>query len=355
MENNPREDIARSVLSIVLREILADGTLDAAEKATLNAICQQLKIPNELFQEVVAETKAKIQADPEAGTMDPQAAYAKVQEELAANYPPEYVRQVMHRLEIAFLNRSAENPIPYSEPEAAAPVKSPPTDPPARSAQQAVPASVPPPAAAPAPAPAPAPTRPLSPAEAAEAREQEFIRLVEESWERFDEVERTNWVDDAFIGNVIAAHVANGRFLLDITSDGVIHYMLFSSKDRTRYVVRLDHTRAEDFAFARSVGHLTTVTLGYSRAFPDVSKLMTAVKSELKSNMAGAGRIEGYEDPGVIKLNHEGTTATAETSLMLELGDYIDPRTLRCDRDKLWTHFGAVYQSLQKYLEGIMA
>jgi len=188
---------------------------------------------------------------------------------------------------------------------------------------------------------------------AAEKLEQRFIGLVENSWERFDEIERTTWIDDAFIGEVIAAHLENGRFLLDLTSQGVNHYLVFRTKERIRYVVRLDHARAEDFSFAKAVGHLTTVTLGYSKAIPDMKKIISAMKSEMKSSLAGQGRIEGYEDPGVIKVNAEGTFATAETSLLLDLRDYVDLKTLKADRAKIWKDLSAAYQSLGKYLDGI--
>jgi hypothetical protein len=319
LETTPQEAIIRTVLSIVLREILADGSFDTHEKTTLTEVCKVLEIPQPLFYEVSGQIRSQLQADPNSGSLDPQTALRKVQIELSKGYSKEQVGQVMERLRTAF-----------GVPSEAAVITTPPL----------------------APTPTASPQPP--PDDPEEAREQQFIHLVEESWGRFDEVERTGWVDDAFLGNIITAHLEHGRFLLDISSDGVAHYLLFSDTNRARFIIRLDHSRAEDFAFARSVGHLTTVTLGYSNAYPDLGKIFQAMKSEFKSSLAGQGRIAGYEDPGVIKVNAEGTFATAETSLLLELKEYVHPDTLDCDRNKLWEHLGAVYQSLQKYLDGIM-
>lgn len=185
--------------------------------------------------------------------------------------------------------------------------------------------------------------------------EDRFVSLVEESWRRFDDMERTGWLDDIFIGAIITAHLDANLFLLSVQSDGSFHYLTFSDQERNRFVIRLDHRRAEDYLFSQTVGHLASCTFGVGRAYPNLSKVLTAAKAEAKSGLAGEGRVAGFSDPGVMKVDIEGTIAVCETTLLLELTEYVNKQTFEVDTEKLWLHTQAVYQSLEKYLTGIMS
>ena len=185
--------------------------------------------------------------------------------------------------------------------------------------------------------------------------EDRFIKLVEESWRRYDDIERNGWIDDVFVGSIITCHLDNGMFLLNAGSDGSSHYLMFSDRERNRNIVKVDHTRGEDYLFSKTVGHLTAVTLGVGRAYPDLRKIVRAARSEIQSELAGEGRVAGMADPGVMKVDQDNGIATCETSLLLDLSDYVSLQTLKVDREKLWLHFQATYQSLEKYLSGIMA
>jgi hypothetical protein len=187
-----------------------------------------------------------------------------------------------------------------------------------------------------------------------QALEDRFVELVEDSWRRFDDMERAGWLDDVFVGAVITAHLEAGMFLLDAKSDGSAHFLNFSDQERNRRVVRVDHRRGEDYLYAKTVGHLSGCTFGVGRAYPNISKVMAAAKAEFKSDMAGEGRVAGFNDPGVMKIDIEGTIAVCETTLLLNLEDYVDRQTLEVDTRKLWIHVQATYQSLEKYLTGIM-
>lgn len=186
-------------------------------------------------------------------------------------------------------------------------------------------------------------------------KEDRFVKLIEESWRRYDDIERNSWIDDVFVGSIVTSHYDNGLFLLNAGSDGQSHYLLFSDQQRNRSIVRVDHTRGEDYLFSKTLGHLTAVTLGVGRAYPNLQKLWRAAKSEMQGELAGEGRIAGMSDPGVMKVDQDGSIATCETSLLLDLQDYVSLETFKVDRDKLWADFQATYQSLEKYLSGIMA
>lgn len=185
--------------------------------------------------------------------------------------------------------------------------------------------------------------------------EDKFVGLVEESWRRFDDMERNSWLDDVMIGAIITAHLDRDFFLLNLASDGKSHFLTFSDKDRNRHVVKLDHTLGEDYLYSKTVGHLCCCTLGVGRSYPNMSKMFAAKKSEIKSGLSGEGRIAGMPDPGVMKVDIQGTIAVCETTLLLDVSDYVDLDSLKADTEKLWTHIQAAYQSLEKYLSGIMA
>jgi len=187
-----------------------------------------------------------------------------------------------------------------------------------------------------------------------QALEDRFVELVEESWRRYDDMERAGWLDDVFVGAVVTAHLDAGMFLLSADSDGAAHYLTFSDQERNRHVVRVDHTRGEDYLFAKTVGHLCACMFGVGRSYPNLSKVMAAAKAEFKSDMAGEGRVAGFSDPGVMKVDIEGTIAVCQTTLLLNLEDYVNKHTLEVDTRKLWIHIQAAYQSLEKYLAGIM-
>ena len=142
--------------------------------------------------------------------------------------------------------------------------------------------------------------------------------------------------------------------MLDCISDGSSHYARFVNEQRDRVVVRLMSRAGEDIVFARTIGNIAGLQLSFQRSYPDLSKVFKAVKSELKSNLANA-KTTDFPDPGVFKIDAEGTTASCETSILVDIKDYVDAQTFLPDTKKIWSHCQAVYQSLEKYLAGVMA
>jgi len=187
-----------------------------------------------------------------------------------------------------------------------------------------------------------------------QALEDRFIQLVQSSWQTYSQFERAGWLDDAMMGGLITAHLQNGFAMLDCISDGTSHYARFVNDKKDRVVVRLQSRSGEDIVFARTIGNIAGLQLSFQRSYPDVSKIIKAVKSEFKSDMA-ARQSHEFPDPGVFKIDAEGTTASCETALLIEIKDYIDKDTLLPNTGLIWSHCSAVYQSLEKYLSGVMS
>lgn len=184
--------------------------------------------------------------------------------------------------------------------------------------------------------------------------EDRFIQLVQSSWETYSQFERASWLDDAMMGGLITAHLQNGFFMLDCLSDGSSHYARFVNDQKDRVVVRLHSRAGEDIVFARTIGNIAGLQLSFQRSYSDVSRIFKAVKSEMKSDLAGRPQSD-FPDPGVFKIDAEGTTASCETSILIDIKDYVDPKTFLPNTEQIWTHCSAVYQSLEKYLAGVMS
>jgi hypothetical protein len=183
--------------------------------------------------------------------------------------------------------------------------------------------------------------------------EDRFIQLVQTSWDTYSQFERASWLDDAMMGGLITAHLQNGYFMLDCISDGSSHYARFVNENKDRVVVRLQSRAGEDIVFARTIGNIAGLQLSFQRSYPDISKVARAMKSEFKSNLGGQS--PDFPDPGVFKIDAEGTTASCETALLIEIKDYVDPNTFLPNTSLIWSHCTAVYQSLEKYLSGVMS
>lgn len=186
-----------------------------------------------------------------------------------------------------------------------------------------------------------------------QALEDRFVQLVQSSWAIHGRFERASCYDDAFMGGLISAHVKNGFSMLDCTSDGSSHYARFVNAEKERVILRLHSRSGEDIVFAQTLGNLAGLQLAYERSYNDISKIMKAVKSEIKSELGGP-KNNDFPDPGVFRIDAEGTSAICETALLIDIRDYLNMETLLPDIPKIWQHCSAVYQSLEKYLTGVM-
>ena len=73
------------------------------------------------------------------------------------------------------------------------------------------------------------PMRPSNMVNDPEELEKIFTDLVSYSWERYDEILINKSLDEVLIGLVIASNVKSGYSMIDITSDGINHYLRFEN------------------------------------------------------------------------------------------------------------------------------
>ncbi len=176
-----------------------------------------------------------------------------------------------------------------------------------------------------------------------------FVQLVDQSWKRYNEFEHNRRTDDVLIGGVIAAMVEDGYALIDLTSDGVAHYLRFEElSSRQRLIFRLQN-QSEELVTARVLGRYGRITIGYGEYVENVASLWSSLKSEIKSNFLIS------DEPGIITTDADLQAGYiyAQIPLILDLDPYFESE-YEINFTVLRQHIQATVHSLQKYLTGRM-
>ena len=146
-----------------------------------------------------------------------------------------------------------------------------------------------------------------------------FIELVETSWKMYNEQLENRKMDDLLIGGVITAMVEDGYELIDLSSDGVAHYLRFEDIDgsKDRLIFRL-RNMSEDLITAKVLGRHAHVVIGYGRQVQNAAKLWDTVKSEVKSGFLDT------DEPGAITTDADLSSGYiyAQIPLLLDLEVY---------------------------------
>ncbi len=180
-----------------------------------------------------------------------------------------------------------------------------------------------------------------------EELEQVFVSLVKASWERYDEIFRNERMDDLLVGGVIASCVEAGYLLIDLSSDGVHHYLRFEQlPSKHRLIFELTNL-TEDMVSARVLGRHARVVIGYGQMVNNVKAAWQILKAEFKSGFLDA------TEPGVITCDADLDTGYvyAQVPLLLDLDQYFG-QGYQVNYALLQQHLNATAQSLSKYLSG---
>lgn len=177
--------------------------------------------------------------------------------------------------------------------------------------------------------------------------EQVYIDLVASSWQKHEERIQNKRMDDLLIGGVIAVMVGDDYSLIDLSSDGVNHYLRFEQLSNKQRVIFRLRNMSEELVTAKVLGRHAHVVIGYGEHVQNTQTLFQTLKSEIKSSFLDTG------EPGVITTDADITAGFiyVQVPLILDLDDYfggdyeIKYTTLR-------RHIMATVQSLQKYLRG---
>lgn len=177
--------------------------------------------------------------------------------------------------------------------------------------------------------------------------EKVFVSLVGASWKRYNETIQNHHMDDLLVGAVIAATVEQGYSLIDITSDGVNHYLRFEHlPTKQRLIFQLTNL-SEDLVAAKVLGRHARAVIGYGMMVQNVSAIWSAFKAEVKSGFLDQG------EPGVITADADLATGYlyVQVPLILDVDQYVAPG-YQVNTPLLQQHIAATVHSLAKYLRG---
>ncbi len=179
-----------------------------------------------------------------------------------------------------------------------------------------------------------------------------FGKLIEKSWERHRAREQSSELDEVLVGGVITGVLDNGYKLIDLTSDGTDHYLRFEMiEDGSRVIFQLQH-RAGSLMVSKVIGQEAAVTIGYGERVKNMSKIMGAIKQEMK------GGYITQAEPGIISIDADISSqyVYVQVGMIWDINDYLDPNDpYKVLYPKLSEDLGGTLHALKKYLRGRFA
>ena len=146
---------------------------------------------------------------------------------------------------------------------------------------------------------------------------------------------------------MITSTLDAGYNLIDLTSDGTHHYLRFENfEDGSRTIFRLKQLTG-DQVYAKVLGQKANVVLGYGEKVGNISKVLSALKAELKSSFIL------NPEPGSIVVDGDLTSGYVycQVDMFWSLDDIIS-RDYSIDYSKLADWIRASNHALRKYLRG---
>jgi hypothetical protein len=182
-----------------------------------------------------------------------------------------------------------------------------------------------------------------------EELEQVFTSLVNDSWKRYNETIQNTRMDELLVGAVITSCVEQGYSLIDLTSDGVNHYLRFEHLPSKQRIIFQLTNLTEDLVSAKVLGRHARAVIGYGQMVNNVGSIFQALKAEVKSGFLDA------TEPGIITCDADLTSGYiyVQVPLILDLDQYF-LSDYHVKYPILQQHIGAVIHSLSKYLRGRM-
>jgi hypothetical protein len=180
-----------------------------------------------------------------------------------------------------------------------------------------------------------------------EELEKVFVSLVDFSWKKYNETVQNTHMDELLVGAVIASSVEQGYSLIDLTSDGVNHYLRFEHLPSKQRIVFQLTNLSEDLVSAKVLGRLARAVVGYGQMVQNAGAIWQALKAEMKSGLLDTN------EPGVITCDADLASGYiyVQVPLILDLDRYFTSG-YEVDYALLQEHIGATVHSLAKYLRG---
>lgn len=178
--------------------------------------------------------------------------------------------------------------------------------------------------------------------------DQIFVGLVQDSWRRYNEGVQNTHLDELFVGAVISSTVEQGYSLIDLTSNGVAHFLRFEYLPTKQRLIFQLHNLSEDLVAAKVLGRQARVVIGYGELISNAAAVFQALQAEAKSSA-----LLDTNEPGVITCDADLATGYIYTqiSLLFDLDQYLSVE-YQVNYQLLQQHISATVHALSKYLRG---
>lgn len=192
--------------------------------------------------------------------------------------------------------------------------------------------------------------------------DDEFISLLNRSWEMYKETEFATSIDEAMLGGVITAMVDCGFVLIDLNTasslaaanaavgvDSTVtagHHQLRFEEPQTHSRVNLSIQHlTPDPAAAKLIGHRASAIVGYGERVPNFSQVGQALRQEVQSGFIAS------PEPGTVTFDADLSSGYvyAQIDLLLELERYVDEH-LDVDHDLLRKHLASLVYTLRMFV-----
>lgn len=207
--------------------------------------------------------------------------------------------------------------------------------------------------------------------------DDEFIGLIDRSWEMYKQTELAVSIDETMLGGIIAALVDSGFVLIDLETAGAAplvttttttsttataatdaappavggvapgagHHLRFEEPSSgARVTIDIEHL-TPDVGSASVTGHRAIAEIGYGERVPNASQVTQALRQEVASAFVVS------PEPGTVSFDADISSGYvyAQIDLILEPERYVSEK-LEVDHDLLRRHIAAVVYTMRTFI-----
>lgn len=174
--------------------------------------------------------------------------------------------------------------------------------------------------------------------------DDEFIALIDRSWDMYKETEKATTIDETIVGGIITALVDSGFVLIDITT-GLHHALRFEVPTTgARVTVDLEHL-TPGLAASKVIGHRANLVVGYGERLGNAGQIGQALRTEVASAFVAT------PEPGTVTFDADISSGYvyARVDLYLEPERYVGDG-LTVDHDLLRRHIAALVHTMRTFV-----
>ena len=173
-----------------------------------------------------------------------------------------------------------------------------------------------------------------------------FYEIVKKGWELKDIEQKATYIDEVFVGAFVSVMVDNNYSMLDINSDGNVHYFMFENLDTKERIKLTVVTVPNTVPEIETIGGRAYIVVSYGKEVDRMFNVFKGLKYEIMSSK--------LSNIGSITFDYDNYFLYVNCPLYILIDDYVDFRTLKINFEKLSNDFNIIISSLGEYLKARM-